>query len=185
MTLENQKLEAGSWKGNVKARRAFTLVETLVAISILLLALAGPMSIAARALSSAYYARDEVGAYYLAQEGIEYVRAVRDQNFLTSSPWLAGLDSSAGSDKDCITFSCMVDVPNFSHSVCSGVCSKLLVTSSGGLYNKASGAESPYTRVLTIEPVSANEVAVKVTVSWMSGRIPRTFQLVDHLFRSQ
>ena len=184
MTLEKQKLEAGSWKGNVKARRAFTLVETLVAISILLLALAGPMSIAARALSSAYYARDEVGAYYLAQEGIEYVRAVRDQNYLTTSDWLTG-EPGGIQLNNCINTSCVLEVPLFKHSVCSGVCSKLLITSSGGLYNQESGAESPYTRVLTIEQVNSNEVAVKVTVSWMSGRIPRTFQLVDHLFRSQ
>lgn len=74
-------------KKNVKrtvkeSTRGFTLIETLVAISILLLSIIGPMEIAARGLFSAYYARDEITAYYLAQEGIEYIRNVRDTKYL-------------------------------------------------------------------------------------------------------
>lgn len=65
-----------------KLQKGFTLIETLVAISILLLSIIGPMEIAARGLFSAYYARDEITAYYLAQEGVEYVRNLRDTKYL-------------------------------------------------------------------------------------------------------
>ena len=59
-----------------------TLIETLVAISILAVAIVAPMSLTMQSLSSAYYARDQVIASNLAQEAIESVRAVRDGNIL-------------------------------------------------------------------------------------------------------
>ncbi len=179
------EMSSKQWEEKVKATRAFTLVETLVAISVLLLALVGPMSIASRGLSAAYNARDEVIAYYLAQEGIEYVRAVRDQNYLgvipPPTPWLSGLGVCLSPAQ------CVVDVPNFTNTACAGACPALQVSAGGGLYNQAGGTVSPFTRTVTIVPVVGNsdEVVVRVTLSWVSGRIPRTFALEDHLFRSQ
>lgn len=67
----------------LKTREGFTLIETLVAIALLMLALIAPMSLAAEALTSAYYSRDQITAFYLAQEGIEIVRAVRDANIMS------------------------------------------------------------------------------------------------------
>jgi hypothetical protein len=60
----------------------FTLIETMVAISLLMLALIAPMSLAAESLTAAYYSRSQITAFYLAQEGIEVVRSVRDANIL-------------------------------------------------------------------------------------------------------
>lgn len=54
----------------------------MVAISLLMLALIPPMSLAAQSLTAAYYARNQITAFYLAQEGIEVVRAVRDDNII-------------------------------------------------------------------------------------------------------
>lgn len=58
--------------------RGLTLVETLVAISILTIAVIGPLGIIGQALHSSYYTKDQMTAYYLAQEPIEYVRNLRD-----------------------------------------------------------------------------------------------------------
>lgn len=75
--------------------RGFTLIETLVAISILVLALTGPLTIISQALRSAYYSRDQIVAFYLAQEAVEYIRNVRDENSLktgaTVDSWLNGI----------------------------------------------------------------------------------------------
>lgn len=59
--------------------RGLTMVETLVAISILTIAVIGPLGIIAQALHTSYYARDQMTAYYLAQEAVEYVRNLRDK----------------------------------------------------------------------------------------------------------
>lgn len=64
--------------------KGFTLIETMVAVTILTLAIAGPLYSASRAILAAQIARDQLVASYLAQEGIEYVRVMRDDAFLAA-----------------------------------------------------------------------------------------------------
>ena len=64
-----------------KTSRGFTLIETLVAVSLLAVVIVAPMSLTTQSLSSAYYARDQMTAFHLAQEAIESVRSVRDEIF--------------------------------------------------------------------------------------------------------
>lgn len=157
--------------------RGFTLIETLVAVSVLLVSLAGPLSIAAQSLQSAYYARDQITAFYLAQEAVEYVRAVRDQNYLSGAAWLSGLES-------CVDAACAVDFPNFAHQVCSGSCPVMLLGNTTGLFNLVSGTPSIYRRTLEIDtiPGTVDEVTVRVRVEWQSIRIDRSFEIHEQLF---
>ncbi len=161
----------------VKLRGGFTLIETLVAISVLLVSLAGPLSIASQSLQSAFYARDQITAFYLAQEAVEYVRAVRDQNYLVGSGWLNGLS-------ECVGLDCAIDFPNFSHQSCSGQCPTVLIGETTGFFNLVAGIPSIYTRTLRVDPSTLNpdEVTVSVTVSWQSGRLERSFEVREQLF---
>lgn len=61
---------------------AFTLVETLVAISIFTVSILGLMLVLASGISNINYAKNKITASYLAQEGIEYVRNMRDTDGL-------------------------------------------------------------------------------------------------------
>lgn len=176
--MKNNQLSASKKSNTI---RAFTLIETFVAITVLLISLVGPLSIAAQSLRLAYYARDQVTAFYLAQEAVEYVRAERDQNYLASAPWLTNLG-------DCVGASCVVDFPRFTHSACGvlSACPPVYISSVTKLYNQdaTSGPASAFTRVLSITPVagSVDEVMVKVTISWVSVGINRSFQITEHLF---
>lgn len=58
----------------------FTIMETLVAIFVLLLAITGPMVFAQNGLRSAFLARDQMTAFFLAQDAIEYIKNFRDGN---------------------------------------------------------------------------------------------------------
>ncbi len=161
-----------------KTFTGFTLLETLVAVAVLLMALMGPFSIAQQSLRSAYYARDQVTAYYLAQEGIEFVRAIRDQNYLGGSDWMTGLASCTGAP-------CTVDMPNFVLAVCpSGNCERLKVSPTGGLFNQSTGTDSKFTRRVQLTPVvdAPHQMIVTVTVVWTSSGIPRSFSLQERLF---
>lgn len=159
--------------------RAFTLLETLVAVSVLLMSLLGPFSIAQQSLKSAYYARDQVTAFYLAQEGVEFVRAVRDQNYLQGADWLEGIGDA------CTNVACIVDYPNFTYTVCpQGVCPPLKVSATGGLYNHTSGTDSPFTRYIMLTPSTSNpeQMIVSVTLQWKSAGVSRSFTIQERLF---
>lgn len=65
-------------------RAGFTLIEAMIAVTILTLSVAGPLLTASRSIVSAEIARYQLTASYLAQEGIEYVRMMRDNEFLAA-----------------------------------------------------------------------------------------------------
>jgi prepilin-type N-terminal cleavage/methylation domain-containing protein len=64
------------------SQSGFTLVETLVAITILLIIIVGPMTIVSKTTSSTGYSSEQVQAFFLAQEGAEIVQKVRDDLLL-------------------------------------------------------------------------------------------------------
>jgi prepilin-type N-terminal cleavage/methylation domain-containing protein len=94
-------------------QKGFSLVETLVAISILLIVVTGPMAISIRSAKSASFATEQVQAFFLAQEGLEMVQKGRDdlllRNFLPTSngnyinnPWYRFTDSTnSGTYRHC------------------------------------------------------------------------------------
>jgi hypothetical protein len=78
LKLKFNKKQQGLKRSAEGSKKGLTMVETLVAISILTIAVIGPLGIIAQALRTSYYTRDQMTAYYLAQEAIEYVRNLRD-----------------------------------------------------------------------------------------------------------
>ncbi len=94
----------------VKKQQGFSLVETLVAISILLIVIVGPMSISMRTAKSATFATEQVQAFFLAQEGVELAQKVRDDLLLqwngftgaVANPWARFTDTTnAGVYRHC------------------------------------------------------------------------------------
>ncbi len=170
----------------MKNRRGFTLVETLVAITILLFAVAGPLSIAARSLFAANVAKDQITMFYLTQQAMETVRNIRDQNVLRNQDWLTGF-SECGNNNSLGGNSCKVDARNNSIIPC-GVdgCGPIKFDSTGdGLYGYSSAwLVSPYTIDVHIATIDAlKEISIQVTGSWKSGPISRFFFVREHLFR--
>ena len=69
---------------NIKTNSGFTLIETLVAIAILLIGIIGPLYIFSTNLGAIRRASDETTAYYLAQDGLEMGIAKLKQNLVLS-----------------------------------------------------------------------------------------------------
>ncbi len=63
-------------------KKGFTLIETMIAITLLSVSIVAPMMLTVQSLSSAYYSRDQITASYLAQEAIEQVHQIRDNQIL-------------------------------------------------------------------------------------------------------
>lgn len=181
--------------------RGFTLVETMVAVTILTLAVVGPLYVADRAIVAAQGARDQLVASYLAQEGIEYVRMMRDHEFLvaynaggatvSTAAWSAFLNGSdSGSIASCQSQTCTLDPTRamgtgngFALAPCSGAsCSPLYL--SGGVYTEqavAGAVQTPFTRTLQATLVAANDVRIESKVSWVSRGVLYTVSITDHL----
>ena len=83
---KNKVCPAKPWRS-----RGFTLVETLVAISIFSMSIVAIMSVLGNGVSDTNYAKQKMIASYLAQEGIEYIRNMRDTYVLytdtTGNDW--------------------------------------------------------------------------------------------------
>ena len=65
-----------------KNNKGFSLVEVLIAISIFTMTIVTMMSVLSSGITDTTYAKQKIIASYLAQEGIEYVRNIRDNDVL-------------------------------------------------------------------------------------------------------
>ena len=183
---------------NLPAQRAFTLIETMVAISLLTVAIVAPMMLTVQSLASAYYSRDQVTAFYLAQEAIEEVHQIRDGNILSISQALPDVAC------DPVTLFCHIPIDkDFTIDAtnnriqttddCGNIASQPLKTSNG-LYgygadackSDPSWALTNFTRTVHASSVGGNpdELRVQVTVSWQTGSYQRrTFTISEDLYR--
>ena len=189
---------------NPKKTNGFTVIEAMVAISILLLSIVGAFAVAQSSLRSSNLAKNRVTAYYLAQEAIEYVRQVRDSNGLdalsdrnTPVFWLKGfaetIDDPCFPGKICLVDSTGIDQPAACASG-TGPCPNLLRNEQTGLFNydelNIDNVNSIFNRSLALnyvchEGMCDNEVTVSVTVSWDQNGVEQYINVSENLYNWQ
>lgn len=166
--------------------KGFSLVETLVAISIFTVSLLGIMSVLASSISHTNYAKQKMIATYLAQEGIEYMRNIRD-DFVLYDNWSNFKDAlnqakcdTSGNPKNCYVDDQSLDFtdPNMPTTdllkQCAnggnGDCPVLRYNSITGKYGYASGGvDSGFTRIIQATYPSSDDIKISSTVSWNQG----------------
>lgn len=166
------------------SQNGFTLVETLVAITILLIVIVGPLSISSSTARSTSFSGEQVTAFFLAQEGLEIVQKVRDGvmlnqglngwNFFTGEA-AAGIINQCFSSNGCgLELNTNANGSLKSVITCSGTNCRIYYNTNGNrsryTYSASGNAVmTPYTRVINMTNTSANEVRVVSTVSWRTG----------------
>jgi type II secretory pathway pseudopilin PulG len=162
---------------NISEKKGFTIVETLVAIGILLTAITGPLTFAQSGLRDSFLARDQIAAFYLAQDVIETIKNIRDNTSLqaSSSYWLNDLGTCKPSNVG-TTVVCNMDTAQSSVNtvICpSNICAPLYYDSVTKQYTVDSGPNrtvSKYTRTIYVTELVANQEAqIAVEVKWDSN----------------
>lgn len=74
-----------------KNQKGFTLLEAVVATTIVMVGIVGVLIVSQDAVLIVYDARDKLTAAYFAKEGAEIVRNIRDENWLRGKAWSTGL----------------------------------------------------------------------------------------------
>jgi Tfp pilus assembly protein PilV len=170
-------------------KSGFTIVETLVAIAILVGVIIGSIGAVQTGLSSYIYSKNQIMAFYLAQEGFEQVRNIRDENALNGRNWLSGIAANS-SDPCYFGNTCTVDVTNSTHlarcSAGAGFCpvfNQDPVTGFFG-YNNA-WPTTVFRREVVLSSVNEDEIAITVTVDWSKGSVSRQFKARENILNWQ
>lgn len=183
-------------------QNGFSLVETLVAISILLIVIVGPMSITARTAKSSSFATEQAQAFFLAQEGAELAQKARDDLFLTRfqggslNPWdvftnITGTYQNCFNPSGCglewnLAGNGLATVINCTGTNCllqrRSSAGRAMFTYAGGLGDTA----TLFTRRIFFENAVSNPEMVKIRseVTWRTGSLvaQQRVEVVTYLY---
>lgn len=181
-----------------KTLRGFTLLETMVAIAILLIAVVAPISLIGDALHKLYYAKDEIIAINLAQEGIEVVRATGASSMLQGQGISEKIMQGAVGVPPTVNF--VIDVDSITSAgkpdqilrYCNSTCLvnyQSVYLDSNGLYRQSNGAPSgawtktQFKRLVTATEIAATrEIKIESTVTWNTGGQSGTITVMESIF---
>ena len=189
----------------IKNNRAFTLVETMVAVFILSLTIISLMSVVASSLFYSRYSRDEIIVNYLLQEAVDYIRNDRDSIvFLNDENIDDNWEKFIEKYKDCTDEQngCILDVyanlqdPNsfsvtkceYSDSEDKTLCPPFYFNSDPKFYfynYKFEGVETSFQRKIVLKRNSSNpdEVLVEAKMFWKNGDNSKTRELKTSLLK--
>lgn len=155
---------------SLKAGGGFTLIETIVAVGIIVIGMFSALMLINRSLFYVSNIQDRLVAANLTAEGLEVVRNIRDNNWLQSLSWNSGLANG--------------DYQNSYNSIALSPYSgnPLLFDLSNGLYSYSSGVSTAYVRRISISNLSGYEIRVISTVTWQRRGVTFSSSAEDHLF---
>jgi len=142
-------------------KRGFTLLEVILAVFVLTIAVSGAFALISQAFVMASLSQSKLIASYLAQEGIEIVKNIRDTNWLTQRTdsdvlWYDGLDQGDW----------QIDYKGQRFDY--GVYGNFLNDDSEGFYSYSAGRQTSFKRKISIIKTEGDENNIKVVVevSW-------------------
>ena len=151
-----------------------TLVEAIVSVLIFSVGIIPSLTIILLANSFSSSIKNNLIASSLAQEGIEVVRAIRDNNWFNNRSFDSGLASGT------------YRIDWNSTSLLAEDVNPPLKLSSAGLYNYTSGADTGFQRriIITKDPTVACNCELKIIteITWAERGKTQTITVESHLF---
>ena len=159
---------------STKKTGGLTLIETLVAITILLAGVVLPMSVYSNSITNAQYAGDKLTAYYLAEDAIEFIKYKVSTEFNNGDGWFTTLPNCSGQP-------CAIDSKD--DSICNGgSCDYTVKIDSNNIYGM-NGDNTIFTRTVSFAnnpPTDGGSVSS--TVTWTQAGVTKSITLEDYVF---
>ena len=159
------------FRKNLALNSGFTLLEALIAISIFTTSILALLSIMTNGIANTNYAKNKIVASYLAEEGVERVRNMRDNLVLFHSEGSqVGWDEFQALVSPGCDDGCRLDDADLNNLIeCEESCPALLYDATSGKYNYSSGVGSGYVRTIQAELFGVDEIKISSSVSWTQG----------------
>lgn len=157
----------------------FTLLEMLFAIIIFSFSLVSLMLIAGKGVVATTTAKDQLVAQYLAEEGAEVARNMRDTNFLTGKDWLLDLQECSKETPCEVIYS--EGAPYLRRISGKG---QGLYENDGYYTNdpERGGVLSKFSRKIYLEEINGYESIIYSIVSWQErNSITRNFEFKTYI----
>ena len=189
-------------------KKGISLIEALIAISLLTFSVVGPMSLISKSLAATSYAKDEIMAFYLAHEALDVIRNIRDTNLKISAPSWTSITTRTGEVQDLkvvcengCTFDVWENPPLLQTTFISGDQYIKQRTCADGTklygYNFGQGScprigpidpDTIFKREIYVKDVSSgsfdNEISVTAVVKWKANNgVARDVVLNENLFK--
>lgn len=155
-----------------------TFLELMVAIFVLIVGISGTVGLIQRTISSASMAASQLKAAYLAQEGLEVVRNIRDSSWVRDKDWLENIIDN------CTCCEVAYDHDgNTGMTLCSGGNPRQLTYFNGfyGYSTDPSAEESVFSRRITTSRVD-DYLRLEATVFWDERGSTRSVTVVENLY---
>jgi prepilin-type N-terminal cleavage/methylation domain-containing protein len=174
--------------------RGFTLLEIIVAAFVISLVAGGVFSLVIFNLRAVGDVGKHLEASYLAQEGIEVVRNLRDANYLairkgtcdpiaTPNCWKGVGAGSFANLTGCTTAlgGCQASYDTASPPYLIAYADVFLLRDANGMYNYTPGSVTPFKRKITIDHPNDDTLAVNVEVLWNQRSVVASTELYNWL----
>ena len=152
-----------------KTKDGFTILEILVAMLVVTIGGLTAYVMVQQIVFSTFASSYRLTAAYLAKEGIEIVRNIRDTNWLEQEDW----------DNDLVAGDWEADF-NDSPPLVLHTARKLRFDNS--FYNYDSGTETRYERKITITPDGLDKLKIFVEVKWTEKGNTHTITIQESLY---
>lgn len=132
--------------------KGFSLMEVIVSVAIITTGLVGLIGLVSFSISGIKPGKAKIIAVALAQEGVEIIRNIRDNNWLSYKNWKTNLEEGTYRVQyNQLTPFSYADKP---------------LKIDNGFYQYDSGSNTPFTRTITIEYIAYNQIKVISQVDW-------------------
>ena len=161
------------------------MIEMIIATFIMVVGIVGVMSLLQRVIFSSSVSSSRLIAAYLAQEGAEIVRNVRDTNWLEArsslNPWDEGLTGCSGTGF----------IADYSHSYSPNQIDPAFPCYSGqylnvdasGFYSYSSGVQTKFKRKILITQGSNSDIKnVLIEINWTDRGVSYFLSVQENLY---